>query len=140
MNVFSKPVIFSYAIFVHVFDKYLFFLSILAVLLQPIWNNITMPSEKKRVSNEKNGDGSSEPKLNKTSSDFGSINFECDKKSKEGKESNFKISSWNVAGLRAWIKKDGLDFLNSEKPDVICLQEIKCSEDKLPPEIKVNSK
>ena len=128
-------------LFLYVFlKKIFFFLSILAVLLQPIWNNITMPSEKKRVSNEKNGDGSSEPKLNKTSSDFGSINFECDKKSKEGKESNFKISSWNVAGLRAWIKKDGLDFLNSEKPDVICLQEIKCSEDKLPPEIKVNSK
>ena len=98
-----------------------------------------MPSEKKRVSNEKNGGGASEPKLNKTSSDYGSINFECNKKSKEGKESNFKISSWNVAGLRAWIKKDGLDFLNSEKPDVICLQEIKCSEDKLPAEIKVNS-
>jgi AP endonuclease-1 len=45
----------------------------------------------------------------------------------------------NVDGLRAWIKKGGLDFLNHEKPDVICLQEIKCSKDKLPDEVKVNS-
>ena len=90
---------------------------------------------KKRASNQENG--ASAPKLNKTSSDYGALNFECVQKSKEGKEFNFKISSWNVNGLRAWIEKGGLDFLKYEKPDVLCLQEIKCSEDKLPPEIKV---
>ena len=63
--------------------------------------------------------------------------FEFKTKSKEDKECNLKISTWNVAGLRAWIKKDGLDFLQNEKPDVICLQEIKCSKAKLPAEIKV---
>ena len=63
--------------------------------------------------------------------------FEFKNKSKEDKECNLKISTWNVAGLRAWIKKDGLDFLQHEKPDVICLQEIKCSKAKLPAEMKV---
>ena len=90
---------------------------------------------KKRASTEENG--ASEPKLNKTSSDLESLNFDCSKKSKEGKEHNFKITTWNVDGLRACIKKGGLDFLEYEKPDVLCLQEIKCSVEKLPPEIKV---
>ena len=63
--------------------------------------------------------------------------FEFKTKSKEDKECNLKISTWNVAGLRAWIKKDGLDFLQHEKPDIICLQEIKCSKAKLPAEMKV---
>ena len=47
--------------------------------------------------------------------------------------------SRNVDGLRACIKKGGLGFLDHEKPDVICLQEIKCSKDKLPDEVKVKS-
>ena len=37
-----------------------------------------------------------------------------------------KLISWNVNGLRAVLKKNFLDFLDSEKPDVLCLQEIKC--------------
>ena len=36
-----------------------------------------------------------------------------------------KIISWNVNGLRAVIKKGFLDFLNNERPDILCLQEIK---------------
>lgn len=35
---------------------------------------------------------------------------------------NLKISSWNVAGLRSWLKKDGLRFLKYELPDIFCLQ------------------
>lgn len=35
---------------------------------------------------------------------------------------NLKISSWNVAGLRAWLKKDGLKFVDFEEPDIFCLQ------------------
>lgn len=38
------------------------------------------------------------------------------------KEFNLKISSWNVAGLRAWLKKDGLRFVDCEQPDIFCLQ------------------
>lgn len=29
--------------------------------------------------------------------------------SKDGREANMKITSWNVDGLRAWVKKKGLD-------------------------------
>ncbi|MBP7582844.1 MAG: exodeoxyribonuclease III [Spirochaetes bacterium] len=36
-----------------------------------------------------------------------------------------KIISWNVNGLRAVLKKGFPDFLASENPDIICLQEIK---------------
>jgi hypothetical protein len=46
----------------------------------------------------------------------------------------------NVDGLRACIKKDGIKYIEHEDPDIICLQEIKCSKDKLPAEIKVNFK
>ncbi|KAH8323513.1 hypothetical protein KR067_012305 [Drosophila pandora] len=48
---------------------------------------------------------------------------------------NLKISSWNVAGLRAWLKKDGLNLLDLEEPDIFCLQETKCSNDQLPEEV-----
>ncbi|KRF77955.1 recombination repair protein 1 [Drosophila virilis] len=48
---------------------------------------------------------------------------------------NLKISSWNVAGLRAWLKKDGLKFVDFEEPDIFCLQETKCVNDQLPDEM-----
>ncbi|XP_017839813.2 recombination repair protein 1 isoform X1 [Drosophila busckii] len=53
----------------------------------------------------------------------------------EDKEFNLKISSWNVAGLRAWLKKDGLKFVEMEEPDIFCLQETKCANDQLPEEM-----
>uniref|UniRef100_A0A1I8Q9U7 exodeoxyribonuclease III n=1 Tax=Stomoxys calcitrans TaxID=35570 RepID=A0A1I8Q9U7_STOCA len=49
---------------------------------------------------------------------------------------NLKISSWNVAGLRSWVKKDGLKFLEFEEPDIFCLQETKCTTDQLPEEVQ----
>ncbi|KRG03176.1 recombination repair protein 1 isoform X1 [Drosophila mojavensis] len=49
---------------------------------------------------------------------------------------NLKISSWNVAGLRAWLKKDGLRFVEFEQPDIFCLQETKCANDQLPEEME----
>ncbi|KAH1009004.1 hypothetical protein HUJ04_001433 [Dendroctonus ponderosae] len=67
------------------------------------------------------------------------INVSCSKKSAKGKSFNLKITSWNVSGLRAWLKKDGLTSMLHEQPDVFCIQETKCSESKLPKEIqKVN--
>ncbi|XP_060663408.1 recombination repair protein 1 isoform X2 [Drosophila nasuta] len=51
------------------------------------------------------------------------------------KEFNLKVSSWNVAGLRAWLKKDGLKFVDFEEPDILCLQETKCVTDQLPDEM-----
>jgi len=38
---------------------------------------------------------------------------------------NMKLITWNVNGLRAVIKKDFNKFLETQKPDVLCLQEIK---------------
>jgi exodeoxyribonuclease III len=37
-----------------------------------------------------------------------------------------KLISWNVNGLRAVMKRNFLDYLDSEKPDILCLQETKC--------------
>ena len=49
-----------------------------------------------------------------------------------------KITTWNVAGLRALIRKNGWDWINEHDPDVLCLQEIKVV-DTLPPEIFCNA-
>tara|TARA_Y100001934_G_scaffold196609_1_gene231776 strand:+ start:1356 stop:2108 length:753 start_codon:yes stop_codon:yes gene_type:complete len=38
-----------------------------------------------------------------------------------------KFISWNVNGLRAVLKKGFLDYLELESPDVLCLQETKCT-------------
>src|SRR5438046_1960381 len=40
-----------------------------------------------------------------------------------------KLVSWNVNGLRAVLRKNFLDYLEAEKPDLLCLQETKCSPD-----------
>ena len=40
-----------------------------------------------------------------------------------------KIISWNVNGLRAVLRKNFLDFLNHEAPDILCLQETKATAD-----------
>jgi len=40
-----------------------------------------------------------------------------------------KLISWNVNGLRAVLKKNFLEFLDTERPDVLCLQEIKCTQE-----------
>ncbi len=40
-------------------------------------------------------------------------------------QNEIKLISWNVNGIRAVIKKGFLNFINKEKPDVLCLQETK---------------
>ena len=42
-----------------------------------------------------------------------------------GRES-VKLISWNVNGLRSILRKGFLGYLDEEKPDVLCVQEIKC--------------
>ncbi len=37
-----------------------------------------------------------------------------------------KLVSWNVNGLRSVLRKGFLDYLEKEKPDILCVQEIKC--------------
>ena len=47
-----------------------------------------------------------------------------------------RLLSWNVNGIRAVLRKGFLDFLNNEKHDIVCLQELKAQEDTMPKEIK----
>jgi exodeoxyribonuclease-3 len=47
-----------------------------------------------------------------------------------------RILSWNVNGLRAVHKKGFLDWFLAERPDILCLQETKATEDQVPPELK----
>jgi exodeoxyribonuclease III len=47
-----------------------------------------------------------------------------------------RILSWNVNGLRAIQKKGFLPWLEREKPDVLCLQEIKVRPEQLDPELR----
>jgi hypothetical protein len=53
------------------------------------------PAKKAKVDGER---------INKTETDFEAIDFACDKKTADGKSWNLKISSWNVGGLRSWLK------------------------------------
>lgn len=47
-----------------------------------------------------------------------------------------KILSWNVNGLRSVHQKGFLDWFYKEKADIVCLQEIKASLDKIPSDFK----
>jgi exodeoxyribonuclease III len=40
-----------------------------------------------------------------------------------------KIISWNVNGIRSVLRKNFLDYLAKEAPDILCLQETKASHD-----------
>ena len=40
-----------------------------------------------------------------------------------------KYISWNVNGIRACIKKGFLEFIKTENPDIICIQETKANQE-----------
>ena len=42
---------------------------------------------------------------------------------------SMKIISWNVNGVRACVKKGFLDYLKTDEPDVLLLQETKAHPD-----------
>ncbi|XP_036333071.1 recombination repair protein 1 [Rhagoletis pomonella] len=73
--------------------------------------------------------------INSTVTKYNSEDFKLPQGEEGAERFNLKISSWNVAGLRSWLKKDGLAFLDYELPDIFCLQEIKCTTDQLPEEV-----
>lgn len=43
-----------------------------------------------------------------------------------------KLISWNVNGVRAALKHGLRDFLDAERPDLVCLQEVRATEADLP--------
>ncbi|MGH7442553.1 MAG: exodeoxyribonuclease III [bacterium] len=47
-----------------------------------------------------------------------------------------RILTWNVNGIRSVHGKGFLDWFSKSKADVVCLQEIKATEDKIPPELR----
>ena len=42
-----------------------------------------------------------------------------------------KLISWNVNGLRSVLQKNFINYLDAEKPDVLCLQETRCNPDEI---------
>jgi exodeoxyribonuclease III len=48
-----------------------------------------------------------------------------------------KITTFNVNGIRAALKKGVRDWALSEKPDVFCVQEIKARPEQLPPDLRI---
>ncbi len=44
-----------------------------------------------------------------------------------------KLISWNVNGLRAVLRKNFLEYLRQEKPDILCLQETKAGPEDVEP-------
>tara|TARA_B100001250_G_C19575156_1_gene689408 strand:+ start:74 stop:838 length:765 start_codon:yes stop_codon:yes gene_type:complete len=46
-----------------------------------------------------------------------------------------KLISWNVNGIRAAVRKGFLDWLESESPDILCIQESKAHKEQLSSEI-----
>lgn len=55
----------------------------------------------------------------------------------DGKPYNLKITTWNINGLRSWLaKRSGLAFIAQDDADIYCFQETKCSNSKVPAEIK----
>jgi len=49
---------------------------------------------------------------------------------------SIRILCWNVNGLRAVLNKGFLDWMNSEKPDILCLQETKVHLEQLPAQLQ----
>lgn len=47
-----------------------------------------------------------------------------------------KIITWNVNGIRACYEKTLTEFINSAKPDILCLQETKAHQSQVEPEIR----
>jgi len=104
-------------------------------------NNLSVSAVFKMAPKRKSADSGAaagnETKKNKTDTDWKDIDFASDTKDKHGNKWNLKVSSWNVDGLRACVKKGGAAFLQHESPDVMCFQETKVSEKQVPAELKL---
>ncbi|XP_037079963.1 exodeoxyribonuclease-like isoform X2 [Pollicipes pollicipes] len=100
-------------------------------LLKPL--EVMSSSSKRKAKDKSSGD--SKAKVAKIASS--GEQDASDAKGSTGVKWNTKIVSWNVAGLRACAKKGLFKYISTEDPDIICLQETKCSKAKLPAEAHV---
>jgi AP endonuclease-1 len=64
--------------------------------------------------------------------DWASISWSELGQTSDSRPWNIKFSSWNVNGIRAWLKNGGFEYISHEAPDVFCVQETKCALDRLP--------
>ncbi|MGM0569056.1 MAG: exodeoxyribonuclease III [Elusimicrobiota bacterium] len=48
---------------------------------------------------------------------------------------SIKIVSWNVNGIRAAVRKNIMDWVNEDNPDIICFQETRADESQMPSQI-----
>jgi len=103
---------------------------------RPLFSTASLSNMPKRASTEGGDAAEDAAKKAKSDEETEPMDFSCDKKAPNGSSHNLKISAWNVAGLRAWHKKKGLDYLEQEDPDIFAMMEIKCQEDQLPKEVK----
>ena len=96
----------------------------------------TMPG-KRKADDEAGADKKPKgDKKNKCVTEWTDVVWDSDAKTGDGKPWNLKICSWNVDGLRACVTKGGAEYLEHEQPDVMCFQETKVSQKKLPDEMK----
>ncbi|BFZ09880.1 hypothetical protein BsWGS_12919 [Bradybaena similaris] len=98
--------------------------------------------KKKLATDSANGEETGEPKAkikvkSSISESFADTDFSAKAKTPDGREANFKIASWNVNGLRAWLEKDGVSYIKAENPDVMCVQKTKCNVSAIPDEAQV---
>ncbi|KAL5457388.1 hypothetical protein EMCRGX_G034640 [Ephydatia muelleri] len=77
-------------------------------------------------------DAGDEAAGSKNVTDWSKISFSDTAKTKDGRVWNKKFSSWNVNGIRAWLKNSSLPYIQKESPDIFCLQETKCDTKDLP--------
>ena len=48
-----------------------------------------------------------------------------------------RLLSWNINGIRAIDRKNAFDWFLEDKPDILCVQEIKATEEQVPEKMKV---
>ncbi|XP_076304779.1 DNA repair nuclease APEX1-like [Tachypleus tridentatus] len=96
----------------------------------------TISTTRKRKRKESSDVEVSESKFNKSDKSLNVETTSAESSTSADKNSFYKISSWNVNGVRAWLDKKGLDFIKQENPDIFCIQETKCSDDKFPENVK----
>lgn len=105
-----------------------------------------MPPKRKTTSAKETGVKRSKP-TEKSSSNGGDVDPPAEAAGKtmndsavplapNGQAFNTKLVSWNVNGVRAVLKNKGMDYLIGEPCDVLCLQEVKCSQSTFPSELK----
>lgn len=83
---------------------------------------ITTLRGKRRKSEDLTQNAVSKPKQSRTTSTSESQSIAAVDLQSPTADWNTKICTWNVAGLRAVVKKNGLDYLVTDNADIICLQ------------------